>query len=216
MRHRSAQNGAAMPWLMLEWLRGLSHVRSSLLKSLLVRSSLLVLSLAGFCLTGSCVQAQPSAVRPSSTAASPALITTSSLSPSTALAAAQAALQFCEAAGFQVAVAVVDRGGTLQVLLRNRLAGAHTVRASIDKAWTAASFRISTRELAEQTQPGLPMSGLRALPQVLAVGGGVPLWAAGSMVGAIGVSGAPGASADESCAVAATQAVATALELGDP
>src|SRR5581483_3683678 len=51
----------------------------------------------------------------------------------TALKAAQAALARCRADGFQVTVAVVDRSGTPQALLRDRYAGPHTVTMSIDK-----------------------------------------------------------------------------------
>ena len=63
------------------------------------------------------------------------------LTPETAIKAAQAALASCRASGYQVAVAIVDRGGITQVLLRDRFAGPHTVEIAIDKAWTAASFR---------------------------------------------------------------------------
>src|SRR4051812_32000375 len=70
-----------------------------------------------------------------------ATFTTKSLTPETALKAAQAALAKCRGDGFQVAVAVVDRSGIAQVLLRDRFAGPHTVDVASNKAWTAASFR---------------------------------------------------------------------------
>ena len=114
------------------------------------------------------------------------------LTPETALAAAQAALAQCRKNGYQVAVAVVDRAGVTQVLLRDRFAGAHTVDIATQKAWTAASFRISTAALAAETQAGKPMSGLRAASHVMAIGGGLPIEAAGATFGGIGVSGAPG------------------------
>ena len=71
-----------------------------------------------------------------------------SLTTAAALKAAQAALARCDKEGYTAAVAVVDRGGHALVLLRNGLAGAHTVRTAIDKAWTALSFRTDTTELA--------------------------------------------------------------------
>ncbi len=129
------------------------------------------------------------------------------MSPETALKAAQATLASCRAQGFQVAVAVVDRSGLPQVLLRDRFAGAHTIDMALDKAWTAAAFRINTSELAAETQAGRPMSGIRNRPRVVAVGGGVPVDAAGTLFGAIGVSGAPGGEADANCALAGIQAV---------
>jgi uncharacterized protein GlcG (DUF336 family) len=90
-----------------------------------------------------------------------AVFETRSLTPETALAAAQAALESCRKAGYQVSVAVVDRSGLPQVLLRDRYATAHTVDIALDKAWTAASFKIPTAALAAETQAGKPMSGLR-------------------------------------------------------
>jgi len=133
------------------------------------------------------------------------------MSPETALKAAQATLASCRAQGFQVAVAVVDRMGLPQVLLRDRFAGPHTVDMAINKAWTAASFRRNTGELGNETQAGRPMSGIRDLPRVIAAGGGVPIDEAGTLFGAIGVSGGPGGEADESCARAGIKAVADEL-----
>jgi len=134
------------------------------------------------------------------------------LTPETAAAAAQAALAHCRKAGHQVAVAVVDRSGVLQVLLRDRYAGAHTVEFATQKAWTAASFRMSTAALASETQAGKPMSGMRANPRVLAIGGGQVMEAGGSLLGGIGVSGAPGGDADDACAMAGLRAIADAIE----
>lgn len=134
------------------------------------------------------------------------------LTPETALAAAQAALAHCRKAGHQVAVAVVDRSGLLQVLLRDRFAGAHTVEVATRKAWTAASFRIPTTALATETQAGRPMSGIRNAPQVMAIGGGLVIEGGGASFGGIGVSGAPGGEADDACAAAGLKAIADAIE----
>ena len=134
------------------------------------------------------------------------------LTPETALKAAQAALAKCRKDGFQTAVAVVDRAGVLQVLLRDRFAGAHTPEMATSKAWTAASFKQSTTSLAAETQPGKSMSGIRQLPRVIAVGGGLPIEAAGNLLGAIAVSGAPGGDADDACAKAGIKAIAEDIE----
>lgn len=134
------------------------------------------------------------------------------LAPETALAAAQAALRKCRDSGSQVAVAVVDRSGIVQVLLRDRYAGAHTPRTAAGKAWTAASFRTSTTELARISQPGQPQSGLRNLPRVVILGGGLLIEAQGSILGAIGVSGAPGGAADDACAQAGIDAIRDKIE----
>ena len=134
------------------------------------------------------------------------------LTPETALVAAQAALAHCRKAGYQVAVAVVDRSGVLQVLLRDRFAGAHTPEVATQKAWTSASFRIPTADLATETQAGKPMSGIRAAHGVMAIGGGLAIAAGGSTFGGIGVSGAPGGEADDACASAGIKAIADAIE----
>ena len=88
-------------------------------------------------------------------------------------------------------MAVVDRAGTLQLLLRDRFAGANTVDIATNKAWTAASFKISSAALAQETQAGKPMSGIRAHPRVIAAGGGQVIEGGASLLGAICVLGAP-------------------------
>jgi uncharacterized protein GlcG (DUF336 family) len=140
------------------------------------------------------------------------LVTYKSLNPEVALDLARAALADCRERGFQVAVAVVDRFGVTQVLLRDRFAGAHTVATATGKAWTAVTFRTGTGEVAAISQPGMPQSGLRTLPGVVAIGGGLTVEAAGSLVGGVGVSGAPGGEADEACARAGIEAVRDKLE----
>ena len=142
-----------------------------------------------------------------------ATFTVRQMTPETALKAANAALAKCRGAGYQVAVAVVDRGGIVQVMLRDRLAGPHTVDVAANKAWTAVSFKTSTRDLERLTRPGETMSGLRHTPRFTAIGGGLTVEAAGSLLGAIGVSGAPGGDADHACAAAGIEAVTDELEL---
>ncbi|MGE5616747.1 MAG: GlcG/HbpS family heme-binding protein [Bacillota bacterium] len=134
------------------------------------------------------------------------------LTPETALKAAQAALAKCREGGAQVAVAVVDRDGLTQVQLRDRYAGPHTLELSVNKAWTAVSFKTNTSELEKLTRPGQPMSGLRNVARFVAIGGGVMVEAHGSLLGAIGVSGAPGGDADEACALAGLRAISESLE----
>ena len=102
-----------------------------------------------------------------------ALFTTQSLTPEVALKAVTAAIAKCRTEGYQVAVAVVDRMGNLQALLRDRYAGAHTPETAKGKAWTAASFRSNTSDLVEPTQAGEAQSGVRQVPGALMLGGGM-------------------------------------------
>lgn len=145
-------------------------------------------------------------------AAQDATYTVKLLTLETAVKAAQAALKKCRDDGYQVAVAVVDRMGVAQVMLRDRFAGPHTPATARGKAWTAVSFRTNTGDLANVTQAGKPQSGVRNRPGVVAIGGGLVIEGAGSLLGAIGVSGAPGGEADEACAAAGIAAVKDSLE----
>jgi uncharacterized protein GlcG (DUF336 family) len=141
-----------------------------------------------------------------------ALVTYKSLSPELALDLARAALGECRKRGYQTAVAVVDRFGVSQVMLRDRFAGAHTPATAAGKAWTAASFRTNTTDLVALTQPGMPQAAVRNLPGVVVLGGGLVIEAGGSLVGAVGVSGAPGGDADDACAKAGIDAVRDRLD----
>ena len=141
-----------------------------------------------------------------------ALMTFKMMTPETALELAKATLEDCRERGYQTAVVVVDRLGGTQVVLRDRLAGAHTVETARRKAWTAAAFRTDTVAMGEATAFNQPSSGVRHIDGALMVGGGVPVEAAGSTVGAVGVSGAPGGQADDDCARAGIAAIADSLE----
>lgn len=147
-----------------------------------------------------------------SNAEEPALVSFKVLSPATALELAQATMASCRDAGFQVAVSVVDRFGVPQVMLRDRFAGPHTPETARRKAWSAVSFRGDTQELSKLTMAGQAQSGVRFVSDAMMIGGGVPLEAAGSLVGGVGVSGAPGGDADDACARAGIDAIADKLD----
>jgi uncharacterized protein GlcG (DUF336 family) len=137
------------------------------------------------------------------------------LSPETALEIAQAALARCRDDGYQVSVAVVDRSGIMQVLLRDRYAGPHANQSARQKAETAASFREDTLTLGDRTGADTEHSDIRSIEGVLMLGGGIPISAAGSVVGAVGVAGAPTPEADHACAQAGIDAVAAEIELAE-
>jgi uncharacterized protein GlcG (DUF336 family) len=136
-----------------------------------------------------------------------ALVTYKSLSPEVALEAAQAALKKCRDNGFQVAVAVVDRFGQPQVMLRDRYAGLPAHDTAVAKAYTALSFRAATSELSKSIKSGQMDAGLARLPHVAMLAGGLMIEAGGTLLGGIGVSGAPGGDKDEECAKAGLDAV---------
>lgn len=143
---------------------------------------------------------------------SEALVTYASMKPEIAVKLAEATMESCREEGAQIAVAVVDRFGVLQVMLRDRFAGAHTPETARRKAWTAVSFRVDTLSLSETTKPGSEAYAANFITEALMLGGGVPVEAQGSIVGAVGVSGAPGGEMDDACARAGIEAVAGDLE----
>jgi uncharacterized protein GlcG (DUF336 family) len=144
---------------------------------------------------------------PPAVAGDDAVVITKSLTPEVALEAAQAALKKCRDNGFQIAVAVVDRSGQPQVMLRDRFAGLHAPDTAVRKAYTALSFRTATSDLVKSVRSGQLDPGLAQLPHVAMLGGGLMIEAAGSLLGGIGVSGAPGGDKDEECAKAGLDAI---------
>jgi uncharacterized protein GlcG (DUF336 family) len=133
-------------------------------------------------------------------AADAGLVTYQSMNLELAQMAAQETLKACRNEGYQVSVAVVDRSGVIQVLIRDQLAGIFTPDIAVRKARTALSFHTDTINLVEPTKSGNVASGIRDYPDAIVVAGGVRIEAAGSIVGSIGVSGAPGPEIDDVCA----------------
>ncbi len=140
-----------------------------------------------------------------------ALVSFSIMKPEIAVKLAEGALEKCRAEGAQIAVAVVDRFGNLQALVRDRFAGPHTPETARRKAWTAVSFRSDTLAMGENTKPGTEAYGANFITEALMLGGGVPVEAGGSIIGGVGVSGAPSGELDDDCARAGIEAVADDL-----
>jgi uncharacterized protein GlcG (DUF336 family) len=96
--------------------------------------------------------------------------------------------------------------------LRDELAGFSTPEGAIRKARTATNFRTNTSSLAESIATNPEAGEIRNLPGMLILGGGVVIQAGGSIVGAIGVAGAPGGQQDEKCAKAGIDAMQEILD----
>lgn len=125
--------------------------------------------------------------------------------------AMQASLDACIKDGYRVSVSIVDRAGVLRAMIRGDGAGPHTVDSSRKKAYTAASFRRPTTELAELINKAPALQGIREInDEVLMLGGGLPIEISGEIVGGIGVGGAPGAHLDDACAQAGLDAIGAA------
>lgn len=118
-----------------------------------------------------------------------------------------AALAKCQADRLPfVTVAVVDRFGTVQALLRGDNAAEHTIESAKQKAYTAAAFGSPTSELAKRISGNGP--SIADLPGTLFLPGGVPLKVNGVSVAGIGVGGAPDGKLDEACAEAGAAMIA--------
>lgn len=116
---------------------------------------------------------------------------------------ASASVAACAANGYAVTATVVDRAGTVRAVHRADNAGAHTLGASLQKAWTSASAKNTTLAMMEGAQKNPAAANLVNIPGFLLLGGGVPVKVGNETIGAIGVGGAPGGNLDEACAVAA-------------
>ncbi len=131
--------------------------------------------------------------------------------------AIQASLDACKKDGYKVSASVVDRGGVLRAMARADGAGPHTVDSSRKKAYTAASLRRPTTELAESINKIPTLQALRDInDQLLMLGGGLPIEIDGETVGGIGVGGAPGAHLDDACAQAGLDAIGAAPKVPAP
>jgi uncharacterized protein GlcG (DUF336 family) len=91
-------------------------------------------------------------------------------------------------------IAVVDAGGNLVAHVRMDNAWVGSIDISINKAWTARAFDISTKDLAENSQSGDQFFGIHVSNhgRVMIFAGGIPLKRGEQVVGGIGVSGGMG------------------------
>src|SRR5258706_12162707 len=106
-----------------------------------------------------------------------------------------AAEQKSEKIGQPMNIAVVDSGGNLVSHVRMDGAWIGSIDISINKAFTARAFDISTAQLSENSQPGQQFYGIQNSNhgRIMIFAGGVPLQSNGVVIGAIGVSGGSGA-----------------------
>jgi len=136
------------------------------------------------------------------------MVKTNRLTLSTAIQIAQAAVAECTKQGIQIGVTVVDREGIVQVTLRDTIAAQITVPISKGKAYTAANFNAATSALGDRANGPIGRA-----PGIIMSAGGLPIQAGGSLLGAVGVSGAPSGETDEVCAQAGIDAVIDDIEM---
>jgi uncharacterized protein GlcG (DUF336 family) len=144
-------------------------------------------------------------------AASAQLLTEKSLSAAMAIAIAQTALETCTKQGYHISVHVLGRNGEVLVAIRGDGAPPHTMENSQRKAYTARTFRIPSGEFAQRVKDN-PTLGAVHLTGIIAAQGSLPIKVGDEVIGAVGVSGAPGGEKDEACAKAGIEKVAEQLK----
>jgi uncharacterized protein GlcG (DUF336 family) len=128
-----------------------------------------------------------------------------------ALMIIEGTIEGCAKDGYKVSVTIVDKGGNVAASLRGDGTGPHTMEFSRLKAYTSRTRGQTSLEFKNLTDK--PENAyLKQIPQVVAVGGGVPIKAGNEVIGAVGVSGAPGGEKDEACAMAGLAKVADYLK----
>ena len=138
-----------------------------------------------------------------------ALITERNLSLNAALEMATASLERCRADGYKVTITVLNRHARTSVVLSDDGVNPHTVENSMRKAYTAFTTRMPTLEMGKRAQPNL--GGFMLLDKITPIEGGLPVFAGKDLVGAIGISGAPGGEKDAACAQTGIDKIAKGL-----
>ncbi len=138
------------------------------------------------------------------------LVTHRDLSVTTAVMIAETAIQTCKTQGYNVSAHVIGRSGEVLVAMRGDDTGPHTLENSFKKAWTARAQRAPSVNFANAVKKN-PTVGAIHLSNMVPAQGGLPIMAGDDVIGAVGVSGAPGGDKDEACAKAGLDKVASDL-----
>ena len=143
--------------------------------------------------------------------ASAQLLNHKDLSLATALTIASTAAETCKGQGYRVSATVLGRNGEIIVQLRGDEASPHTIENSLKKAYTARTFRIPSGEFVQRVKDN-PTTGAVHLTNIVAAQGALPIKIGDEVIGAAGVSGAPGGDKDEACVKAGLDKVADQLK----
>ena len=128
-----------------------------------------------------------------------------------ALMIIDATLEQCTKDGYKVSVVVVDNAGLVRASIKGDGTNPHTMEYARRKAYTARTRGITSLEFKKLTEN--PANAyLLQIPDVVGVGGGVPIKVGNVVIGGVGVSGAPGGEKDEVCANAGIAKVAEQLK----
>src|SRR4029077_20334793 len=124
---------------------------------------------------------------------------------------ATTAIETCKGNGYRVSATILGREGQIIAQLRGDETGPHTLENSMKKAYTARTFRIPSGEFVQRVKDN-PTTGAVHLTGIIAAQGALPIKAGDEVIGAVGVSGAPGGEKDEACSKAGIDKVADQLK----
>ena len=112
----------------------------------------------------------------------------------------QKIMQQCTQDTKPAAVVVLDQGGNVLASQRHQSVGIHNLIAAERKAFTAYSTKTNTLDFMRNAQKNPDAQNLNSFPELLLLGGGVPVLYQGQLIGAVGVAGAGGSVQDHQCA----------------
>ena len=116
---------------------------------------------------------------------------------------------FVTAVGFDLYLRMLDE--TVRRVMRGDNAPPHTMENSFRKAYSARTFRVPSGELVKRVKDN-PTAPFVYLSNVVAAQGALPIKIGDDVIGAVGVSGAPGGEKDEVCAKAGIDKAADTLK----
>lgn len=122
-------------------------------------------------------------------------------------------IKACRKMGYQVSAVVVDRNGLIQAALRDDLASRFTLQIAEEKANSVILSGINSGDFRKNREDIRPE--LNHMKGIIIMQGALPVEVAGSKIGAIGVSGAPGGDIDERCAQQALEALSERIEFAE-
>ena len=133
------------------------------------------------------------------------MVNEATVSTDAALQIASAALAQCRQDGQKVTVSVVDHAGREKIRVRDDGASPHSELHAFRKAYTALTYKMTSADYGKRAAEQRIM-GPQLLPNISGAAGGVPIRAGERVIGAVGISGTPGAAGggehDAKCAEA--------------
>jgi uncharacterized protein GlcG (DUF336 family) len=126
---------------------------------------------------------------------------------------AKMSIDACRKDGFNVSAVVVDKHGNIRSVMRDDLAAKYTIEIAQRKAnmvvmsgIASGAFRAARTDIQQE---------LNHIEGLIVMQGGLPIRAGGVLIGAVGISGAPGGDKDESCAAIAIKKITERLEFAN-